>query len=69
MRKDIGLEVTDKIILYLTPHKSLNSAVNNNLEYIKTETLTDKVHVQDEVIEGVLVEFDEIQTHILIKKH
>ena len=58
-----------KIILYLTPHKSLNSAVNNNLEYIKTETLTDKVHVQDEVIEGVLVEFDEIQTHILIKKH
>ena len=69
LRKDIGLEVTDKIILYLTPHKSLNSAVNNNLEYIKTETLTDKVHVQDEVIEGVLVEFDEIQTHILIKKH
>ena len=69
LRKDIGLEVTDKIILYLTPHKSLNSAVNNNLEYIKTETLTDKIHVQDEVIEGVLVEFDEIQTHILIKKH
>ena len=69
LRKDVGLEVTDKIILYLTPHKSLNSAVNNNLEYIKTETLTDKVHVQDEVIEGVLVEFDEIQTHILIKKH
>ncbi len=69
LRKDVGLEVTDKIILYLTPHKSLNSAVNNNLEYIKTETLTDKIHVQDEVIEGVLVEFDEIQTHILIKKH
>ena len=69
LRKDVGLEVTDKIILYLTPHKSLNSAVNNNLEYIKTETLTEKIHIQDEVIEGVLVEFDEIQTYLLIKEH
>ena len=69
LRKDVGLEVTDKIILYLTPHKSLNSAVNNNLEYIKTETLTEKIHIQDKVIEGVLVEFDEIQTYLLIKEH
>ncbi|MDG1263620.1 MAG: isoleucine--tRNA ligase [Flavobacteriaceae bacterium] len=69
LRKDVGLEVTDKIILYLTPHKSLNSAVNNNLEYIKTETLTEKIHIQDEVIDGVLVEFDEIQTYLLIKEH
>ena len=69
LRKDVGLEVTDKIILYLTPHKSLNSAVNNNLEYIKTETLTEKIYIQDEVIEGVLVEFDEIQTYLLIKEH
>jgi isoleucyl-tRNA synthetase len=69
LRKDVGLEVTDKIILYLTPHKSLNSALNNNLEYIKTETLTEKIYIQDEVIEGVLVEFDEIQTYLLIKEH
>jgi isoleucyl-tRNA synthetase len=69
LRKDVGLEVTDKIILYLTPHKSLNSAVNNNLEYIKTETLAEKIYIQDEVIEGVLVEFDEIQTYLLIKEH
>ena len=69
LRKDVGLEVTDKIILYLTPHKSINSAVNNNLEYIKTETLTEKIYIQDEVIEGVLVEFDEIQTYLLIKEH
>jgi isoleucyl-tRNA synthetase len=69
LRKDVGLEVTDKIILYLTPHKSLNSALNNNLEYIKTETLTEKIHIQDKVIEGVLVEFDEIQTYLLIKEH
>ena len=69
MRKDAGLEVTDKIILYLTPHKSLNDALNNNLEYIKTETLTEKIHLQDEVKEGVLVEFDDVQTSILIKEH
>ena len=69
LRKDVGLEVTDKIILYLTPHKSLNNALNNNLEYIKTETLTEKIHLQNEVKEGVLVEFDDVQTYILIKEH
>tara|TARA_B100000767_G_scaffold209696_1_gene196671 strand:+ start:13235 stop:16636 length:3402 start_codon:yes stop_codon:yes gene_type:complete len=68
LRKDVGLEVTDKIILYLTPHKSLNNAVNSNLEYIKTETLTEKIYIQDEVNEGVLVEFDDVQTYILIKE-
>ena len=69
LRKDAGFEVTDKIILYLTPHKSLNNALNNNLEYIKTETLTEKIHLQNEVKEGVLVEFDDVQTYILIKEH
>ena len=55
LRKDAGFEVTDKIILYLTPHKALNDALKNNLQYIKTETLTEKIHVQDELENGVLV--------------
>ena len=69
LRKDAGFEVTDKIILYLTPHKSLNAALNNNLEYIKTETLTQEIYIQDKVDKGVFIEFDEVSTSILIKQH
>ena len=69
LRKDAGFEVTDKIILYLTPHNSLNAALNNNLEYIKTETLTQKIYIQDKVDQGVFIEFDEVSTSILIKQH
>ena len=69
LRKDAGFEVTDKIILYLTPHNSLNAALNNNLEYIKTETLTLEIHILDEVKEGVLIEFDDVKTAILIKEY
>ena len=42
---------------------------NNNLEYIKTETLTLEIHILDEVKEGVLIEFDDVKTAILIKEH
>ncbi len=69
LRKDAGFEVTDKIILYLTPHNSLNAALNNNLEYIKTETLTLEIHILDEVKDAVLIEFDDVKTSILIKEH
>ena len=69
LRKDAGFEVTDKIILYLTSHNSLNAALNNNLEYIKTETLTLEIHILDEVKEGVLIEFDDVKTAILIKEY
>ncbi|MDB2456593.1 isoleucine--tRNA ligase [Flavobacteriaceae bacterium] len=69
LRKDAGFEVTDKIILYLTPHKALNDALKNNLQYIKTETLTEEIHIQDELENGVLVEFDNVKTSILIKQH
>jgi isoleucyl-tRNA synthetase len=69
LRKDAGFEVTDKIILYLTPHKALNDALKNNLQYIKTETLTVEIHIQDELENGVLVEFDNVKTSILIKQH
>ena len=69
LRKDAGFEVTDKIILYLTPHKALNDALKNNLQYIKTETLTEEIYIQDELENGVLVEFDNVKTSILIKQH
>ena len=69
LRKDSGFEVTDKIILYLTPHKAIKNALNNNLEYIKKETLTQEIYIQDKVEGAVVIEFDDVRTSILIKLH
>ena len=45
------------------------TALNNNLEYIKTETLTQEIYIQDKVDQGVFIQFDEVSTSILIKQH
>ena len=39
LRKQSGFEVTDKIILYLTPDKTLEKVFVNHLNYIKNEVL------------------------------
>lgn len=71
MRKDIGLEVTDKIVLKIEHHELINSAIKNNLDYICTETLASSLELVNELNteEGALVEVDEnIRTHISIVK-
>lgn len=67
MRKDSGLEVTDKIIITLQSHPALEKAVAANEQYIKNETLTSELHFAP-ALDGAEVVFDEIQTKIQIKK-
>ncbi len=69
LRKDASFDVTDEIILYLTPHKTLNKVLENNLDYVKTETLTQEIVFQKEIEGGVLVEFDDIKTCIFLKQY
>tara|TARA_B100001287_G_scaffold6636_1_gene5103 strand:- start:26983 stop:30333 length:3351 start_codon:yes stop_codon:yes gene_type:complete len=46
LRKEIGLEVMDHIEIKIVTNKDFKSAINNNLNYICSETLTKKlVHV------------------------
>ena len=40
MRKDKGLDVTDRILVKIQENEVLNTAINNNLNYICSETLT-----------------------------
>ena len=47
----------------------MDKAVQNNLEYIKTETLTHTLHIVNELENGIEVNFDAITTKLLIKKH
>ena len=45
MRKDGGLNVTDKILVKIQQNDALDTAIKNNLNYICAETLTDDLQV------------------------
>jgi isoleucyl-tRNA synthetase len=68
IRKDSGLEVTDKINVKLQRNGNLETAILENIEYIKSETLTNSLEFLDYLNEGTEIEFDEIKTMILISK-
>jgi isoleucyl-tRNA synthetase len=68
MRKDSGLEVTDKIKLYIQPGGILETAVRSNETYIKNETLTKELYFKDFIEKGIYIEFDDIKTMLLIDK-
>jgi isoleucyl-tRNA synthetase len=68
IRKDSGFEVTDRIKVYLKDNKILQDAVIANEEYIKSETLTDELIFKAEIENGTEIEFDDINTLILISK-
>ncbi|MGI0105039.1 isoleucine--tRNA ligase [Salinimicrobium sp. WS361] len=69
MRKDSGFEVTDKIDVTLQKDGTVEDAVQQNIQYIKTETLTANLDLAEEVNNGLEVSFDEVTTRLLIKKH
>jgi isoleucyl-tRNA synthetase len=69
LRKDSGFEVTDVIDVFILNNEFMDKAVQNNLEYIKTETLTHTLHTVNELENGIEVNFDAITTKLLIKKH
>ncbi|MCW8980960.1 MAG: DUF5915 domain-containing protein, partial [Altibacter sp.] len=69
MRKDSGFEVTDRVDVILQKEKQLETAVTQNLEYIKQETLTEVLQFEDEISNGTEIAFDDIATRLRIKKH
>lgn len=68
LRKEAGFDVTDKIDILLTEEKTLNIAVQQNIEYIKQETLTNQLQFTNNPIKGTLVTFDDYQTTISLTK-
>ena len=67
-RKDSGFEVTDKIKLTVLKFEELEQSINNNKDYIMSETLTKELVFTDDLSEGIDVEFDGIKSKILIHK-
>ena len=69
LRKDSGFEVTDKIKLSIEKNSILEEAVKANEEYIKNETLTNDLVFVDSIKNGFEIDFDTIETKIIIEKN
>ncbi len=69
LRKDSGFEVTDRIDVSLQKDEHITSAVDANLTYIKSETLTDELEIIDKLENGIEIAFDDVNTKLYIQKH
>lgn len=69
LRKDSGFEVTDKIDVKIQKDGKVEQAVQENLEYIKSETLTASLDLAGQVENGIDIAFDDVVTKLSIKKH
>ncbi len=69
IRKESRFEVTDKINVTLQKDGVVEKAVENNIDYIKNETLTANLDLAESVNDGVDIDFDEVATKLFIQKH
>ena len=68
LRKDSGFELTDRIAVQFQKDEHIINAINKNLEYIKTETLTDELEILDNLKDGIEIAFDDVNTKLFIQK-
>ena len=68
LRKDSGFEVTDKIRIKILKDGLVEKAVESNLQYIKTETLTTELDFEDAMDKGAEIAFDDVNTKLFIQK-
>ena len=68
MRKEQGLNVGDRIGILINAANSVKLAIEQNIDYICLETLSDSLAFTDSA-EGETVEFDDVKLSINILKH
>lgn len=68
LRKDSGLELTDKIQVWISAHPDWDQAVKEYKEYICTETLAVSLEQKSDLQEGILTEINELPCYIHITK-
>ncbi|MBR9845194.1 MAG: isoleucine--tRNA ligase [Algicola sp.] len=68
LRKDSGFELTDRIAVQFQKDEQIINAINKNLDYIKTETLTDELEILDQLNDGIEIAFDDVNTKLFIQK-
>ncbi|MEQ9263444.1 MAG: isoleucine--tRNA ligase [Owenweeksia sp.] len=68
LRKDSGLEVTDRIKVQVQKNGILEDAISQNESYIASETLADQLELVSDISGGTEIEFDNVKTQIALTK-
>ncbi len=68
LRKESGLEVTDRINLAVQKAQGVDAAVQQFGAYISEETLANQLQITDQLPNGSEVQFDEIETRIWLER-
>ena len=68
LRKDSGLQVTDKIILKIQKDNIIEKAIFENQNYILNETLAASLEFVDSIKDGVEIQFDNINSKLYLTK-
>ncbi len=66
LRKESGLEITDRIVVTVAPNRETDAAISSFGELIKTQVLANDILVADN--NGTETEFDEFKLNINIQK-
>jgi isoleucyl-tRNA synthetase len=68
-RKEIGLLVTDKIILKIQQDIIIEKAIFENRDYIMSETLSEELTLVNSITDGIEIKFDNIETKLSLHKN
>ena len=66
IRKESGLEITDRIMVTLAPNAEVEKSLGSFADYIKTQVLADDIKVAAN--DGQEVDFDEFKLNIKVEK-
>jgi isoleucyl-tRNA synthetase len=66
IRKESGLEITDRIVVTLAPNAEVEKSLESFSDYIKTQVLADEILVAAN--DGQEVDFDEFKLNIKVDK-
>ena len=66
IRKDSGLEITDRINIVIAPNEQVEQSVSAFADYIKTQVLADDIRIAEN--DGQEVDFDDFKLNITITK-
>ena len=67
LRKDTGLEITDRIVVTVAPNEETDKAIAAYGDYIKSQVLADNITIADN--DGAETEFDEFKLNIKVEKN
>lgn len=69
IRKETGLELTDRIAVQIEEYETLKSAIINFSDYICTEILADNIEIVPQMQTGTEIEVNDITLKVLISKN